>query len=106
MENKKQLTIICNDLELIDKLKDFCEFEGVELSVREENDVVMRLPGMDDIPTPFVGAEVIPINKFRETHVMKVLKMAKGNHSKAAKKLGVSRSTLYRLLKKYGKEAA
>ncbi|MCX7996045.1 MAG: sigma-54 dependent transcriptional regulator [candidate division WOR-3 bacterium] len=45
------------------------------------------------------GIKIEPLKKLEDTEIKKALKECKGNISEAAKRLGISRSTLYRKLK-------
>ena len=50
------------------------------------------------------GTDVTSIRDTEKNLIMKVLEETKGNKHHAAKKLGITRSTLYGKLKKYGIE--
>ena len=46
--------------------------------------------------------EVLTLNEMEKKHIGRVIKMMDENYSEAAKKLGISRSTLWRNIKDYG----
>ena len=45
---------------------------------------------------------VRPISEVEQSHVLRALRAAEGNKSRAAQMLGIDRSTLYAKLKRYG----
>jgi DNA-binding NtrC family response regulator len=56
--------------------------------------------------TPFVAAAGTPLSSVARDHIQRTISAAGGNKSDAARKLGVSRRTLYRLLEKHKSEPA
>ena len=64
--------------------------EGIEL---KEADL-----GVATEPVP----RTLDLESLEKEHIMRVLRMVKGNKSEAARVLGINRSTLYEKLKAYG----
>jgi len=48
----------------------------------------------------------LPLDEVRRTHIERVLESCKGNRVRAAQMLGIGRTSLYRFLKRSGKQAA
>jgi len=61
---------------------------------------------IDDLPQQTLAGRSIPVGKnlrqVEKNHIMNVLAQTKGNYTKAAKALGISRMTLYNKAKAYG----
>jgi two-component system response regulator HydG len=56
-------------------------------------------------PTPGLGLENISLSKVEETAILSTLESARGNKSETARRLGITRKTLLKKLKQYGKES-
>ena len=52
--------------------------------------------------TEDLGLENYELDKVEKTIILKVMKMYQGNISKAAAELGLTRTSLYRRMEKYG----
>ncbi len=59
-----------------------------------------RLMAPEDVSVP--AREFLTLSEVERSHIMHVLDLTGSNYSEAAKKLGISRSTLWRKLKEYG----
>lgn len=70
----------------------FIEFKHLPLHLQAKSSNQQNLP-------------IMTLKAIEKTFVLKALERHKGNHSKAAKELGIHRSTLYRKLEKYSIEA-
>jgi len=58
--------------------------------------------GMSKIEMLLKRGEVIPLSEVEEVFIRQALNCTQGNLSKAAEKLGISRSTIYRKMEEYG----
>ena len=58
--------------------------------------------GLSKLEVSLKRGEVIPLNEAEEVLVRQALNITRGNMSKAAEKLGISRSTIYRKMEEYG----
>ncbi len=67
--------------------------------------------GLDDLPfvhgdlpfSPGMGLENISLSKIEEKAILSTLDAAQGNKSEAARRLGITRKTLLKKLRQYGK---
>lgn len=62
----------------------------------------IRVPDVGSEPPPMKGQEpeVLSLVELERRHILKVIKLLRGNKSRAAELLGINRSTLYRYLEK------
>lgn len=72
--------------------------DSEDLSVIRDSSQMIpdSLPGVDD-----VGKDV-PLDQVEKTTILRTLESAGGNKSEAARRLGITRKTLHKKLKKYG----
>ena len=49
---------------------------------------------------------LLTLSQLESNYIRKALEICQRNHTEAARRLGISRSTLWRKLKEYGMEAA
>jgi DNA-binding NtrC family response regulator len=78
--------------------------EGNTLQAQDLPDVV-RLGSSPRLGLEYdVGATIKTLAQLEEEHIRRVLHDLEGNQTKAAKKLGISRSTLWRKMREYGLE--
>jgi len=54
------------------------------------------------LPTAHGTADIIPMEQLKEVAVRNALSVCRGNSMLAARKLGIGRATLYRMMQKYG----
>jgi two-component system response regulator HydG len=74
--------------------------------------VVSRGAALDEDAFGFLarrGAVALPTNgqtleEVERAHILRVFEQSEGNHSKAARTLGIDRTTLYAKLKRYGQK--
>jgi transcriptional regulator with GAF, ATPase, and Fis domain len=78
--------------------------EHAVILVKEDMITEIDLPQNLKETFPQTGTDVTSIRDTEKNLIMKVLEETKGNKHHAAKKLGITRSTLYGKLKKYGIE--
>ncbi|MHC8290813.1 helix-turn-helix domain-containing protein [Pseudomonas sp. XS1P51] len=93
----------CN---LADLFLDDLLIDGQCFEAQLKNGIVFYTRGMlpgsgADISAPFVVRKMATLRDRSELHILETLAKTKGNVSKAAQILGVSRNTLYRVLKKH-----
>jgi DNA-binding NtrC family response regulator len=62
------------------------------------------IPSANKIKDDFHDNKIIPLKEMESKYIMRVLNSCNGNKTEAAKKLGISRSTLNLQLKQFGKE--
>ncbi|MGR3317142.1 MAG: sigma-54 interaction domain-containing protein [Candidatus Anammoxibacter sp.] len=58
--------------------------------------------GLSKLEASLRRGEVIPLNEAEDALIRQALNITRGNMSKAAEKLGISRSTIYRKMEEYG----
>ena len=58
--------------------------------------------GLSRIELLFKRGDVVPLNEVEQVFIKQALSNTQGNLSKAAEKLGISRSTIYRKMQEYG----
>jgi DNA-binding NtrC family response regulator len=61
-------------------------------------------PQKEILPPILPSSEVLPLKELERRHIEKTLALLDNNYSDVAKKLGVSRSTLWRKIREYGIE--
>lgn len=80
--------------------------DGEEIREKDLPEVVFRnrlllpSPGKEDGN----GREIIPLQDVEKQHIARALELLENNYTEAAKRLGISRSTLWRKIKDYGLE--
>jgi len=70
-----------------------------------EDDLPMILMGMKDEPGKGHGDHIpsdLPLEEVEKASILKTLEAAGGNKSEASRRLGITRRTLHKKLKKYG----
>jgi transcriptional regulator of acetoin/glycerol metabolism len=72
------------------------------VSVQSFSDPTAPSPG-DVLTTPTSTDDtIVPLEKLEEIAVRNALRVCGGNSAMAAKRLGIGRATLYRMVKRYG----
>jgi DNA-binding NtrC family response regulator len=67
-----------------------------------ERDVTSAMPALRDAPAPAADATADGLEAVERVHIVRVLAEVRGNKLAAARRLGISRRTLYRRLERHG----
>jgi len=74
--------------------------EDLPISIRDA--AVSASPTASQIVPAQHDSGDVPLNEVEKLTILKTLEAAEGNKSEAARRLGITRRTLYKKLKKYG----
>ena len=61
-----------------------------------------ELPRSDEVPTGYENSSNLPLYEVEKATILNMLESTGGNKSEAARRLGITRKTLHKKLKKYG----
>jgi two-component system response regulator HydG len=66
--------------------------------------IIQNLSGQPDKPLPILveNDNIISLEQVEKATILRTLKSVAGNKSEAARRLGITRKTLHKKLKKYG----
>ncbi len=95
LENAIQRAVVMSEGEVL-------THEELPVAVQSFSDAVTAADGdVMSIPAP-TDDLVVPLEKLEEIAVRNALRICNGNSALAAKRLGIGRATLYRMVKRYG----
>jgi transcriptional regulator with PAS, ATPase and Fis domain len=98
--NIRELENLIEHAVVLADTNEITEFDLPEFMMRNRLLLSGPVPDCGDLPT-----EIITLAEMEEKHIKSALELTNYNYSDASKKLGISRSTLWRKIKEYDIEA-